>query len=42
MGTTDFTPGELCEKLGMDGFGYQFPTGQKVAVCFRPEFHASQ
>lgn len=27
MGTKDFTPGELCEKLGMDGFGYHFPMG---------------
>jgi len=32
MGTTDVTPGQLCEKLGMDGFGYQFPTGQKALV----------
>ncbi len=26
-GRTDFTPGEFCRKLGMDGFGYHFPTG---------------
>lgn len=26
-GRTDFTPGELCRALGMDGFGYHFPTG---------------
>ena len=26
-GRTDFTPGDLCRKLGMDGFGYHFPTG---------------
>jgi hypothetical protein len=25
-GRTDFTPGELCRELGMDGFGYRFPT----------------
>ena len=27
MGTTEFTPGDLCKKLGMDGFGYHFPLG---------------
>ena len=27
MGTTDFKPGDLCAKLGMDGFGYHFPMG---------------
>jgi hypothetical protein len=32
MGTTDFTPAELCEKLGMDGFGYYFPSGQKAVA----------
>jgi len=32
MGTTHFTPGELCEKLGMDGFGYHFPTGGKTSA----------
>ncbi len=32
MGTTDFTPGDLCEKLGMDGFGYHFPMGGKTEV----------
>jgi len=26
-GRTDYTPGELCRKLGMDGFGYHFPSG---------------
>ena len=26
-GRTDFTPGELCRALGMDGFGYHFPSG---------------
>src|SRR3990170_3707618 len=26
-GRTDYAPGELCRKLGMDGFGYHFPTG---------------
>ena len=26
-GRTDYTPGELCRELGMDGFGYHFPTG---------------
>lgn len=25
-GRTDYTPGELCSALGMDGFGYRFPT----------------
>ena len=25
-GRTDFTPGELCRALGMDGFGYRFPS----------------
>ena len=29
-GRNDFTPGELCRKLGMDGFGYHFPMGQKA------------
>jgi len=32
MGTTDFTPGELCAKLGMDGFGYHFPMGGKATA----------
>ena len=32
MGTTDFTPGELCAKLGMDGFGYHFPMGGKTTA----------
>lgn len=32
MGTTEFTPGELCEKLGMDGFGYHFPMGGKATA----------
>lgn len=26
-GRTDYTPGEFCRALGMDGFGYHFPTG---------------
>ena len=26
-GRTDYTPGELCRALGMDGFGYHFPSG---------------
>jgi uroporphyrinogen decarboxylase-like protein len=26
-GRTDFTPGELCRALGMDGFGFSFPSG---------------
>jgi len=30
MGTTEFTPGDLCAKLGMDGFGYHFPMGDKA------------
>jgi hypothetical protein len=32
MGTTQFTPGELCEKLGMDGFGYHFPMGGEATA----------
>ena len=32
MGTTEFTPGELCAKLGLDGFGGHFPMGGKVAA----------
>ncbi len=31
-GRTDFTPGEFCRKLGMDGFGYHFPTGNKATA----------
>ena len=31
-GRTDFTPGELCRTLGMDGFGYHFPTGQQASA----------
>jgi hypothetical protein len=30
-GRTDYTPGELCRALGLDGFGYHFPTGAKGA-----------
>jgi uroporphyrinogen decarboxylase len=30
MGGRDFTPGDLCEKLGMDGFGYHFPIDGKA------------
>ncbi len=29
-GRTDYTPGELCRALGMDGFGYHFPSGGKA------------
>jgi uroporphyrinogen decarboxylase-like protein len=29
-GRTDYTPGEFCRALGMDGFGYHFPVGQKA------------
>jgi hypothetical protein len=29
-GRTDFTPGEFCRTLGMDGFGYHFPTGHRA------------
>jgi uroporphyrinogen decarboxylase len=29
MGTTEFTPGDLCAKLRMDGFGGDFPAGEK-------------
>ncbi len=32
MGTTQFTPGDLCERLGMDGFGYHFPMGGKATA----------
>lgn len=32
MGTTDFTPGELCAKLGMDGFGCRFPIGGEATT----------
>jgi len=50
MGTTDFTPGELCEKLGMDGFGYHFPMGGKAtagqalqaAVGFKESYYYPQ
>lgn len=28
MGTTDYTPPELCEKLGLSAFGAHYPTGQ--------------
>ncbi|MGZ3494690.1 MAG: hypothetical protein ACXWM6_08570, partial [Thermodesulfobacteriota bacterium] len=50
MGTTDFTPGNLCEKLGMDGFGYHFPMGGKAtagqamqaAVGFKESYYYPQ
>lgn len=50
MGTTDFTPGELCEKLGMDGFGYHFPMGggitagqaMQAAVGFKESYYYPQ
>ncbi|MCL4767410.1 MAG: hypothetical protein KJZ80_14370 [Hyphomicrobiaceae bacterium] len=29
-GRSDFTPGDLCRTLGMDGFGYHFPSGGKA------------
>jgi hypothetical protein len=29
---TDFTPGELCRALGMDGFGYHFPSSGAGSV----------
>lgn len=32
MGRADFTPGELCAKLGMDGFGYRFPIGGEATA----------
>jgi len=31
-GRTDYTPGELCRALGMDGFGYHFPTGGEATA----------
>jgi hypothetical protein len=31
-GRTDYTPGELCRALGMDGFGCDFPTGRAGSV----------
>ena len=31
-GRTDYTPGDLCRALGMDGFGYPFPTGGKATA----------
>ena len=50
MGTTEFTPGELCAKLGMDGFGYHFPMGEKAkagqamqgAVGFKQSYYFPQ
>ena len=32
MEKAEFTPGDLCEKLGMDGFGYHFPMGGKATA----------
>lgn len=32
QGRTDFTPGDLCRALGMDGFGYPFPTAGKAVA----------
>ena len=29
-GRMDYTPGDLCRALGMDGFGYHFPSGGKA------------
>lgn len=29
-GRADYTPGEFCRALGMDGFGYHFPTGGRA------------
>ena len=31
-GRTDFTPGEFCRALGMDAFGYHFPTGHTATA----------
>jgi len=31
-GRTDYSPGELCRALGMDGFGYHFPSGGAAAA----------
>ena len=31
-GRTDYTPGELCRTLGMDGFGGHFPTSGKASA----------
>jgi uroporphyrinogen decarboxylase len=31
-GRTDYTPGELCRALGMDGFGYHFPSGSAATA----------
>ena len=50
MGTAEFTPGELCAKLGMDGFGYHFPMGEKAkagqamqgAVGFKQNYYFPQ
>ena len=47
MGKTNFQPGELCKKLGMDGFGYHFPTGgattagqaMQAAVGFKESYY---
>jgi hypothetical protein len=31
-GRTDFTPGELCRTMGMDGFGYSLPSGAAASA----------
>ncbi len=40
-GRRDYTPGELCRTLGMDGFGFHFPVGADTAVGRRPGSAAS-
>jgi len=47
MGSADFTPEELCAKLGMDGFGYHFPMGGQTkgdqalqaAIGFKEQYY---
>ncbi|MBI4969964.1 MAG: hypothetical protein HZC25_17755 [Rhodospirillales bacterium] len=36
-GRTDYTPGELCRALGMDGFGFHFPIGGDLAIKPPPD-----
>jgi uroporphyrinogen decarboxylase len=40
-GRTDFTPGELCRTLGMDGFGYSLPSGGKATASQASQTRAS-
>ena len=46
MGTPDFEPADLCEKLGLDGFGYHFPLlGNvlgKVPLASKEEYYYPQ